>query len=61
VPQVQNHQALQKWLGLSKPPDYDGVRRLIAKWEPYAGLIYFQMLLYRLSENGTLNKVGLDN
>jgi DNA-3-methyladenine glycosylase II len=52
---------LQKWLGLRKPLDYDGVRRLIAKWEPYAGLIYFHMLLYRLNENGTLNKVGLDN
>ena len=52
---------LQKWLGLKKPLDYDGVRRLIAKWKPYAGLIYFHMLLYRLNENGTLNKVGLDN
>ena len=37
------------------------VRRLIAKWEPYARLIYFHMLLYRLDENGTLNKLGLDN
>ena len=52
---------LQKWLGLRKPLDYDSVRRLIAKWEPYAGLIYFHMLLYRLNENGTLDKVGLDN
>ena len=49
---------VQKWLGLRKPLDYDGVRRLGAKWEPYAGLIYFHMLLYRLNENGTLNKVG---
>ncbi len=52
---------LQKWLGLRKPLDYDGVRRLIARWKPYAGLIYFHMLLYRLNENGTLNKVGLGN
>lgn len=52
---------LEKWLGLRKPLDYDGVRRLIAKWKPYAGLIYFHMLLYRLDENGTLNKVGLGN
>jgi DNA-3-methyladenine glycosylase II len=52
---------LQQWLGLRKALDYNGVRRLIAKWKPYAGLIYFHMLLYRLSENGTLNKVGLEN
>jgi hypothetical protein len=30
------------------------VRRLIAKWQPYAGLIYFHMLLYRLNEMGYL-------
>jgi len=46
---------LQKWLGLRKPLDYDGVRRLIAKWEPYAGLIYFHMLLYRINETGCLS------
>jgi DNA-3-methyladenine glycosylase II len=45
---------LQKWLGLRKPLDYDGVLRLIAQWEPYAGLIYFHMLLYRLDETGYL-------
>jgi DNA-3-methyladenine glycosylase II len=52
---------LQQWLGLTKPLDYDGVRRLIAKWKPYAGLVYFHMLLYRLNENGTSNIGGRDN
>jgi DNA-3-methyladenine glycosylase II len=56
---------LQKWLGLRKALDYDGVRRLIVKWEPYAGLIYFHMLLYRLNETGYLschsNKVGRES
>jgi DNA-3-methyladenine glycosylase II len=47
--------SLRKWLGLRKPLDYDGVRRLIARWEPYAGLIYFHMLLYRLDETGHLS------
>jgi DNA-3-methyladenine glycosylase II len=46
---------LQKWLGLRKPLDYEGVRRLIAKWKPYAGLIYFHMLLYRINETGCLS------
>jgi hypothetical protein len=45
---------LKKWLGLRKPLDYDGVRWLLAKWESYAGLIYFHMLLYRLHETGYL-------
>jgi len=47
--------SLRKWLGLRKPLDYDGVRRLIARWEPYAGLTYFHMLLYRLDETGYLS------
>jgi DNA-3-methyladenine glycosylase II len=51
---------LQKWLGLRKPLDYDGVRRLTAKWKPYAGLVYFHMLLYRLNENGILNQIAPD-
>lgn len=52
---------LQQWLGLRKSLDYNGMRRLIAKWNPYAGLIYFHMLLYRLNETGYLscpNRVG---
>jgi DNA-3-methyladenine glycosylase II len=52
---------LEEWLGLTKPLDYDSGRRLIARWKPYGGLIYFHMLLYRLNGNGTLNKVGLGN
>jgi DNA-3-methyladenine glycosylase II len=46
---------LQQWLGLRKPLDYDGVRRLIAKWQPYAGLVYFHTLLFRLNEAGYLS------
>jgi DNA-3-methyladenine glycosylase II len=56
---------LQKWLGLKKRLDYNGVRRLLAKWKPYAGIIYFHMLLYRLNEARLLsrhsNKVGEEN
>lgn len=46
---------LKKWLGLRKPLDYDGTRRVLAKWKPYAGLIYFHLLLYRLNETGYLS------
>jgi DNA-3-methyladenine glycosylase II len=43
---------LARWLKLRKPLDYGGVARTLAKWKPYAGLIYFHLLLDRLSEAG---------
>jgi len=46
---------LQAWLQLSEPPDYQGVRRLLAGWHPYGGLIYFHLLLNRLAEEGHLS------
>jgi DNA-3-methyladenine glycosylase II len=46
---------VQQWLGLRKTLDYNSTRRLLARWKPYAGLIYFHMLLYRLNETGYLS------
>jgi DNA-3-methyladenine glycosylase II len=45
---------LQRWLGLKKPLDYEGTRQLLAKWRPYAGFIYFHLLLDGLAEAGVL-------
>ncbi len=45
---------LQRWLGLKKPLDYEGTRSLLAKWSPYAGFIYFHLLLDGLTEAGVL-------
>jgi len=45
---------LKRWLGLRKPLDYDGVRRITRRWRPYAGLVYFHMLLDRLAAAGNL-------
>jgi len=39
---------LQRWLGLLEPLDYRGVRRVLAKCEPYQGLIYLHLLLRAL-------------
>jgi len=39
---------LQRWLGLLEPLDYDGVRRLLARWQPFQGLVYLHLLLWRL-------------
>jgi DNA-3-methyladenine glycosylase II len=46
---------LQRYLGLGKPPNYKKVRRQLTQWEPYAGLIYFHLLLYGLAEKGFLS------
>ena len=36
---------LAHFLGKKKPLDYDGVRRAVADWQPYAGLVYFHLLI----------------
>ena len=45
---------LRSWLKLRKPLDYDGVQRVTAKWQPYAGVVYFHLLLDRLDSAGDL-------
>jgi DNA-3-methyladenine glycosylase II len=52
---------LRSWLKLRKPLDYDGVHRVTAKWQPYAGVVYFHMLLNRLNSLGNLAPKGLTN
>ena len=45
---------LSKWLRRSKPMDYASVRRALKRWEPYAGFIYFHMLMESLSAAGRI-------
>lgn len=49
---------LARWLGRSSPLDYAGVQRAAQAWRPYAGLVYFHLLLESLSRSGDL-KVGV--
>src|SRR5574337_18122 len=42
---VGAQKSLHRWLRLKRSPDYDHVRRVLHKWRPYAGLIYFHLLL----------------
>ena len=51
---VGAQKSLQLWLQLPKPPDYQGVCKLLARWQPYGGLIYFHLLLDRLAAVGLL-------
>jgi DNA-3-methyladenine glycosylase II len=54
---------LQDWMGIARPLDYEGVRRLLNRWKPYGGLIYFHLLLKGLREAGHLSiaDCGLKN
>jgi DNA-3-methyladenine glycosylase II len=49
---VGARQGLTRWLALSEPLDYAGVRRLLGRWQPYGGLLYFHLLLKGLAEAG---------
>jgi DNA-3-methyladenine glycosylase II len=53
---ARNH--LRRWLGLAKPLDYHGVQELLEPWKPYAGLIYFHLLLRQLQSTGVLGGVS---
>jgi len=45
---------LKRLLQLRKPLDYEGVHRLLDRWQPFGGLIYFHLLLDGLREEGYL-------
>lgn len=45
---------LAKWLHRSEPMDYASVRRTVDRWQPYAGFIYFHMLMESLTATGKL-------
>ena len=49
---------LQRWLRLTKPLDYQAVRRILSRWDDYAGLVYFHLLLDRLGEAGYLGETS---
>jgi DNA-3-methyladenine glycosylase II len=51
---VGAQKSLARWLGRPRPLDYDGVSRAVEKWRPYAGMLYFHLLLDGLSKAGSL-------
>ncbi len=40
---------LQAWLEVTETLDYDGVANLLQRWQRFAGLIYFHLLLNKLA------------
>jgi DNA-3-methyladenine glycosylase II len=49
---VGGRRRLEIWLQPAEPLNYQGVRRHLARWHPFGGLIYFHLLLSRLAEEG---------
>ena len=43
---------LERFLDIESKLDYDGVAHVLARWRPYAGIIYLHLLLDSLSETG---------
>lgn len=49
---AQNH--LRKWLRYRKRMDYASVRKALQRWQTFAGLVYFHLLLDSLAAKGTI-------
>jgi DNA-3-methyladenine glycosylase II len=45
---------LARWLGVALPLDYPTVSGIVERWRPYAGLVYFHLLLDSLANSGWL-------
>ncbi len=50
---ARNH--LREWLELHELAKYQTVMQVVEPWKPYAGLVYFHLLLKRLGEAGYLS------
>jgi DNA-3-methyladenine glycosylase II len=45
---------LGRLFDIDTPLDYESVNRLVARWQPYAGVVYFHLLLDSLSRDGLM-------
>jgi DNA-3-methyladenine glycosylase II len=52
---VGAHNKLRHLFGVDTSLDYDAVHRLVARWHPYAGVVYFHLLLDSLSHAGLVD------
>jgi DNA-3-methyladenine glycosylase II len=53
---VGAHNKLRHLFRIDTPLDYEAVHRLVARWHPYAGVVYFHLLLHSLSQAGFVNQ-----
>jgi DNA-3-methyladenine glycosylase II len=54
------HNKLKRLFAIDTPLDYETVHQLVARWHPYAGVVYFHLLLQSLSEDGLLAEQSAD-
>jgi DNA-3-methyladenine glycosylase II len=47
---------LRHLFGIDAPLDHHAVQRLVARWHPYAGVVYFHLLLDSLSRAGVVHQ-----
>jgi DNA-3-methyladenine glycosylase II len=45
---------LQRFFQLATPPTYPEIMAILAPWHPYAGMVYFHLLLHGLAERGVI-------
>ncbi len=46
---------LARWIGVGLPLDYRTIGGITERWQPYAGLVYFHLLLDSLANSGWLD------
>ncbi len=49
---VGGQNKLRNWLSLTSRPNYDSMNRILDRWGPFKGLIYFYLLLDHLAQKG---------
>ena len=52
---VGAHNSLSRHFAIDTRLDYASVQRLVARWQPYAGMVYFHLLLDPLSRSGLVS------
>ena len=52
---VGAHNKLRRFFDIDADLNYDSVKRLVARWQPFAGMVYFHLLLESLSESGLVS------
>jgi DNA-3-methyladenine glycosylase II len=55
---VGAQKSLARWLGRRATLGYAGVSKAVEKWQPYAGMVYFHLLLDGLSKGGVLESAA---
>jgi DNA-3-methyladenine glycosylase II len=53
---VGAHNKLRRLFGIDRPLDHGSVQHLVARWQPYAGVVYFHLLLDSLSRDGLVTQ-----